>query len=161
MASRIWKALSSGIWVQHLMFPNWFGYHESNRQMINRSWWRSIHQQRRALSWTRNSRTEYVNVFSPGFVCYLMDNFRKRNIMVELWAVACKYWLIYRSIAGKLNHLARYISCNRMRATGARILLGSAMPKSQDSISQRGNELVQMFIIIIIYGNRFWRDNTL
>jgi len=58
--------------------------------------------------------------------------------MGEYGAVACKYWLINRTIAGILNELARCIKFNTMRAISARRLLGSALPNGQVWIRQKG-----------------------
>jgi len=48
-----------------------------------------------------------------------------------------------------------------MRATRARIFLGSALPKEWVSISQKGVQKVQMIFNTIIDGSRFWLSNTL
>jgi len=50
--------------------------------------------------------------------------------------------------------MARYISFNRMRATSAGILLGSAMPLSPVLITLKGIHEVQIFMIAIINGSR-------
>jgi len=44
--------------------------------------------------------------------------------MREHWAVACKWWLINRSIAGKMNYLAKCVSFNGISPTTATIVLG-------------------------------------
>jgi len=73
--------------------------------------------------------------------------------MEEYWAVTCKYWLINRSIAGKLNYLTRYIDFNRMRVTSTRRLLGFALPKGPFWIRQNGNLSFQIIMNVIIDGS--------
>jgi len=59
--------------------------------------------------------------------------------MGEYWAVAWENWLINKGIAGNMHYLANCINFNQMRATSARILLGSASPYIQVLISSVGN----------------------
>jgi len=75
--------------------------------------------------------------------------------MGEYWAVACEYWLINRTIVGEMHHLARCINFNSMGATSAWILLGSASPIGLVSISQQGNQWVQIIINLMTDSSRY------
>ena len=52
-----------------------------------------------------------------------------------------------------MKHSARYINCTRMRATHARILVCLALAKSHVSISQEGNQQVQIMMHAVIDGS--------
>ena len=57
-------------------------------------------------------------------------------------------------IAGAVNHLTRYINCNRIRVNSERMFLGSTWPESQVSISHTGNQQVQIFVNTILDRSR-------
>jgi hypothetical protein len=63
-----------------------------------------------------------------------MANITYGHTLEKYSAVTCEYWLMNQSIACKMNHLARCINPNSMRATSVRILLGVILPKGQVSI---------------------------
>jgi len=161
MASRIDESKSHGMWVPHGMFPDWFRQQGFQREMSKSCWWRSIQWKRGGIKGTRNSRTESVNVFSPGSSCCLTENFIERNIIGEYCVVTSEYWLMSRCIGGEMNHLARCINFNRMWATSAWILLGSAVPKGPVSIRQTGNQSVEIITNAITDGSRYRMDNSL
>jgi len=139
MASTIRKLLSSGVWVLHQMIPDWFSQHGGQRQRLNRCWWRSLQWTHGAIWGTENSRTKCVNLFSTGSLCWLTENFILKTIIRDYWAVASEYWLINRTIVGKMNYLARYINFIRMRATSVRRLLCLVMPNGHVWIWPNGN----------------------
>jgi len=161
MAFRILEPQSSRIWVPHGMFRDWFGQHTGRSQRLNRCWWQSIQWVPGAIMGTCTSRTECVNQGSPDSLYCLTKNFITQNSMEEYWAVVCKWWLINRRIASRINYLARCMNYNRMKSTSIRILLGSALPKGQVLIMWIANQSGQIMMTLIIDGSRFWIDNTL
>jgi len=62
------------------------------------------------------------------FIMQFDREFNLEKNMGEYWVVLWENWLINKGIVGNKYYLARCINFNRMRATSARILLGSASP---------------------------------
>jgi len=148
------------MWVPRQILPGWFGQHGSQTGRLRSCWWRSMQSKQGGIMELSKSRTEFVNV-SPASLCILTKSCSWRYIMGEWWAVACKYRLINRCIAGAMKLLARYIIFSLERGNSARMLLCSALPQGQVSICQKDYQWVQIMMKTIIDGSRCWIDNTL
>jgi len=98
------------------MFPDWFSLHGSHKGNLTMCWWRSMQSKRGGIREWRKSRSDCVNV-SPASLCILTESFSYTDILGKWWAVACKYWLINRCMAGAMNLLTRYINFSRVRAS--------------------------------------------
>jgi len=81
--------------------------------------------------------------------------------MGEWWAVACRYQLINRCIAGAMKILAWNIYFDRVRVNSARMLLRSALSQGQVSIWQKDYQYIQIIMKTIIDGSWCWVDNIL
>jgi len=99
MASKNRSAQSCGMSMPPQMFPNWFGQYGIPRDRLKLCWWRSMQWTGGWIWATRYSKTECVNN-SPAARCSLTESFSWRYITGQSWAVACKYQLINRCIAG-------------------------------------------------------------
>jgi len=102
---------------------------------------------------SRKSRTECVNDL-PGFLCSLTESFSYRYIMGWWLAVACKYRLINRCIAGVMYLLPRYINFYSMRVNSSRMLLCTALPQGRVSICHKDNQKVRCIMKPIIDDSR-------
>jgi len=107
---------------------------------------------------------------SAAYLCSLTESFISRYIMGQWWAIACEYRLTNRCIAGAMILLARYISFPSMKANGASISLGSALPQGGVSICHKHGLYVQIIMKqlstaadvdrTIYYNERQWSVNN-
>jgi hypothetical protein len=130
--SRIRNPQSSGMWVSCQRFPDSFGLHGSQRDRLNRCWWRSMQLKREGTRESRKSRTEYINV-SPAALC----------------------------ITRAMKPFARHINSSPVRPNCARMLLRSASPLGEALRCQKDYQQVQIMMKTTVYGSRCWMDNTL
>jgi len=74
MASRLRKPQITATLVVLQLFLDWFGQHGGQCNRLKMGWWRSLQWKQGGIKDTRTSRTELVNMLSPGSICCLTEN---------------------------------------------------------------------------------------
>jgi len=157
MVFSIWQAQRSSVWAPYKMFPHWFCHYRCQGTMLKMGWWQSIQWKWGVIRGKRQSRTEWVNVSTPGSWCCLTDNFILTTSREEWWAVEREYWLINRSIVGEMNHLARSINFDRIRATSVRILLAQLCQWAESpSVRNATNQFKSLWIQLLMAADYEW-----
>jgi len=66
---------STGMCVPLQMFPDWSCQHGGHWNRLQKCWWWSLQWKQGEVKDTTQSRTEWVNMCSPGSICCLTKNF--------------------------------------------------------------------------------------